>query len=59
MRVMMTAAIIRATELMNAKRRVANGVESESNPPMCGVRELSRRKRMEIAVLLFESMPSS
>ena len=55
----MTAAIIRATELMNAKRRVANGVESESNPPTCGVRELSRRKRMEIAVLLFESMPSS
>ena len=36
----MTAAIIRATELMNAKWRVANGVESESNPPMCGVREL-------------------
>ena len=36
----MTAAIIRATELMNAKWRVANGVESESNPPMYGVRKL-------------------
>ena len=36
----MTAAMIRAIELMNANRRVAKGVESESNPPMCGIGEL-------------------